>query len=103
MARPHANLGKVYLEQERFTEAVAASHRAIELDPGMERAYYNIGTARLREGKPELAISHYRRAIELRPDLFEAHNNLGNAYQELGLMDKATFQKHSAIFAGLPD
>ena len=89
MARPHANLGKSYLEQGRHADAARVSNRAIELDPTMERAHYNLGTARLQEGKPDLAIAHYRRALELRPDLFEARNNMGNALQELGRLREA--------------
>ena len=97
MARPHANLGKTYLEQGRHEEAVRISYRAIEIDPGMERAYYNLGTAHLHQGKPELAIPHYQRALELRPDLFEARNNIGNAFQELGRLREAVHAYEQAI------
>ena len=89
MARPHANLGKAYLEQGRYREAVEASRRAIQIDPLLERAYYNIGTAYLGQGKHELAIAHYQRALEIQPALFEAQNNLGNAFQEAGRLDEA--------------
>ena len=89
MARPYANLGKAYLEQGRYREAVEASRQAIQIDPLLERAYYNIGTAYLGQGKHELAIAHYQRALEIQPALFEAQNNLGNAYQEAGRLDEA--------------
>ena len=89
MARPYANLGKAYLEQGRFQEAIDSSRQAIQINPRLARAYYNIGTAHLHRNDHELAVAHYRRALEIQPDLFEAQNNLGNTFQELGRLEEA--------------
>ena len=89
MARPHANLGKACLEQDRLEEAIAHSRRALELDPYLEVAHHNIGMAYMRSGQLDVAVAHYRRALELQPGLYQAHNNLGNTYQEQGRFREA--------------
>lgn len=82
MARPWVNLGKAYLNQGRWQEAIAASRRGLALDPNLALAHYNIATAYLEEEKWDAAAAGYRRALEIRPDLVQAHNNLGNVRRE---------------------
>ena len=84
MTRPHINLGKAYLDEERYQEAIDESRRALTISPTLSRAHYNIGTAYLHLRKRESAIASYERALEITPRLMEAHNNLGNAYKQLG-------------------
>ncbi|MEE3258723.1 MAG: tetratricopeptide repeat protein [Candidatus Latescibacterota bacterium] len=106
MGRPHVNLGKALLEKGQLAAAIAASHRALEIDPGLERAHYNIGTAYMREERLELAVAHFRRALEIRPEMLPALNNLGNSYQEQGLWQQAlatyrralAVQEHASIY-----
>ena len=99
MTRPHVNLGKAYLDQERFQEAIEASRRALALSPNLPRAHYNIGTAYLHQLEREKAIASYSAALEINPRLMEAHNNLGNAYKQLGRYDEAItcFQRALSI------
>ena len=109
MARPHVNLGKAYLEAGQYPEAIAASRRALELNPELDRAHYNIGTAYLQQDRLEEAIASYQRALEIRPDLIEAHNNLANAYLEQGYSAEALdeyrraleIQSHPSIYHNL--
>ena len=89
MARPHINLGKAYLEQGRYREAIEVSRRGLDIDPGLARAYYNIGTGYLQLENYELAEAYYQSALERQPDLVQAQNNLGNTYLEQGLPDEA--------------
>ena len=106
MARPHVNLGKALLEKGQLPEAIAASHRALEIDPELERAHYNIGTAYMRGERLELAVAHFRRALVIRPEMLPALNNLGNTYQEQGLWQQAlatyrralAVQEHASIY-----
>ena len=84
MTRPHINLGKAYLDEDRYQEAIDESRRALTISPTLSRAHYNIGTAYLHLRKRESAIASYERALEITPRLMEAHNNLGNAYKQLG-------------------
>lgn len=89
MSRSHMNLGRAYLEQGRYDEAIASSRRALEISPGLDRAHYNIGTAYLSQRQYEPAMASYERALEINPRFLEAVNNLGNAYKEQGLYDEA--------------
>ena len=89
MTRPHINLGKAYLDQDRYQEAIDESRRALSISPTLSRAHYNIGTAYLHQKKRESAIASYERALEITPRLMEAHNNLGNAYKQLGQYPEA--------------
>ncbi|MBI91766.1 MAG: hypothetical protein CME05_00945 [Gemmatimonadaceae bacterium] len=84
MARPHVNLGKAHLEQERFEEAIRFTRRGLDLNPALARGHYNIATAYLHLARHEQAIAGFQRALELDPALLEAWNNLGNVYKEMG-------------------
>ena len=97
MARPYINLGKAYLEQGRYREAIEVSRRGLDIDPGLARAYYNIGTGYLQLENYELAEAYYQSALERQPDLIQAHNNLGNAYLEQGLPDRAEVAYRKAL------
>jgi len=89
MARPYVNLGKAYLEQGRYPEAIETSRKALTIKTKLERAHYNIGTAYLHmELYPE-SIASYDRALEINPNLMEALNNKGNAFKEQGEFSKA--------------
>jgi len=97
MSRSHLNLGKAYLEQERYEEAIASSRRSLAIDPDLDRAHYNIGTAYLSQRQFEAAVASYERALEINPRLMEAVNNLGNAYKEQGLYEAALDQYRQAL------
>ena len=109
MARPRVNLGKAYLAAGQYDQAIAASRRALELNPELDRAHYNIGTAYLQQDRLEEATASYRRALEIRPDLIEAHNNLAYAYLLQGHSAEAlaeywqalSIQPHTSIYDNL--
>jgi tetratricopeptide (TPR) repeat protein len=73
-----ADLGSVYLRQDRLDDAQKALQRALTLDASLPLAQNMMGLASLRKGTVEAAETHLREAIRLQPDLAEAHNNLGN-------------------------
>jgi len=73
-----ADLGNVYLRQDRADDAQKALQHALALDPTLPRANNMMGLAALRTGGVRVAEEHLREAIRLQPDLAEAHNNLGN-------------------------
>lgn len=89
MPRIFVNLGKGYLEEGNYEEAIAASRRALALDPEVPMAHYNIGTSYLHMGRHEEAIASFEAALEADPVMLEALNNLSNAHQHLGEYDRA--------------
>ena len=99
MPRVHVNLGKGYLESERYEEAIVASRRGLALQPQLPLAHYNIGTAYLSLERYEEAIASLELALEGQPRMMEALNNLGNVYQHQGRYDRSveTFRKALAL------
>lgn len=100
MPRVHVNLGKGYLESERYEEAIVASRRGLALDPDISLAHYNIGTAYLSLERYEEAVASFEAALELQPGMMEALNNLGNSYQHQGRYELAidTFREALAAY-----
>ena len=84
MYRVQTNLGKALQLEGRDAEAMAAYHRAIDIDPRHGDAYNNIGILHHRQGRVEEAIAWYLRAVERYPDYEEIYQNLADAYSDLG-------------------
>lgn len=89
MPRVHVNLGKGYLQAERYEEAIAASRRGLELDADIALAHYNIGTSYMSLKRYEEAVASFQAALELQPGMMEALNNLANVYQHQGRYEAA--------------
>ncbi|MDJ0717276.1 MAG: tetratricopeptide repeat protein, partial [Prochloraceae cyanobacterium] len=79
-AESHNNLGKVYLEQGKLEEALAAFERAIELDPQNAESHNNLGKVYLEQGKLEEAVAAFEQALELDSQNAQSHNGLGDVY-----------------------
>ena len=73
-----ADLGNVYLQQQRVDEAMSTLQRALALDSSLPRASNTMGLVMLAKADPDQAERHFREAIRIQPDLAEAHNNLAN-------------------------
>lgn len=65
---------------ERFEEAIAEEHRALELDPLSMIINKNVGTMYYYARRYDQAIEQYRRAIELAPEFARTHFYLAIAY-----------------------
>ena len=68
---------------EKYTEAIAAYNRALEIDPKNIWLWNNRGEAYVKLEEFDLAISDFKTAIELDPDRsFVPWNNLGKLYYQ---------------------
>ena len=65
---PHVALGEIYLDQERFDDAIVQLERARTIDPKEKSAYSHLAVAYRRGGKTEDA----RRILNLLKDLHQA-------------------------------
>jgi tetratricopeptide (TPR) repeat protein len=79
----HYNLGEVYVELSRYSEALPALQEAIRINPKLRSGYYLLGYALVHLGRDDEAIEPTERALELDPKsqvarklLAEAHTNL---------------------------
>ncbi|MFI5303987.1 MAG: tetratricopeptide repeat protein [Nitrospiria bacterium] len=88
-SRVQNNLGKAYLEKERWDRAKDKFAEAISLDPRNQEALNNLGNSYQREARYDLAIKYYQEVLRLNNNNPLGHNDLGVAYQALGKSDLA--------------
>jgi tetratricopeptide (TPR) repeat protein len=87
------DLGRVYYQQNRYSEATAQFQRAIALNPQSHKAYDNLGLATEALGDVPQALRHYLKAIELvhtdHPGYDVVYANLADLMLKLGEYRKA--------------
>jgi len=71
------------------TEAIAAYHKVLEIDPSHAAANINLGTLHYNRQDFGGAERHYRQAIEADPRYALAHFDLGNVLDETGRVPEA--------------
>jgi tetratricopeptide (TPR) repeat protein len=81
----------IALEEEPATqtEAIAAYHKVLEIDPAHAAAHINLGTLYYNRQDFTLAERHYRQAIETDPRYALAYFDLGNVLDETGRVKEA--------------
>ncbi len=83
IAFTYSNRGTTCDSAGKYTEALAAYTKAIELNPTCAVAYFNRGNACDSLGKHRDALAAYTKAIELNPTFVIAYCNRGNACANL--------------------
>lgn len=61
----HFSLGKAYLDNDRFDEAIVSLSRVIELNDGMSKGYQILGDAFNRAGQRERAVETLTRGVSV--------------------------------------
>ena len=97
----HRNLGVIFQEQGKLTEAVEYYNRALmfERDPF---AFNNLGTILKQLDRRDEAIQSYENALNISPDFTEAHYNLGHVLADVGRLEEAVKSYRSALLSS-PD
>jgi tetratricopeptide (TPR) repeat protein len=91
----HYNLGYVLQVHDRkVKDAEREYRRALDIDPGFDKALYSLATIRAAFNDFDEAIALYRRAINANPNFAEAHLNLGLLLMDHG--DKTLGQQEVA-------
>jgi tetratricopeptide (TPR) repeat protein len=100
------NLGRIYLDQGRYQEAVTLYQRALTVTPDEPELYIDLGGVYEQMGEKDRANSEYQRALALyekevgRGEISAVtHNNLGFLYAKAGDLDRArdAFKKAIAM------
>jgi len=92
------NLGRLYVEQERFDEADARFRHALEYEnPERDKAHHNLGRLLERRGRYADAFEQYELALARNPRNADVHNDLGNLLLGEGREAEAEEHYRSAI------
>ncbi|MCL2341950.1 MAG: tetratricopeptide repeat protein [Firmicutes bacterium] len=70
-------LGNLYLEKERFNEALDLYMQALKIYPDKYEIYYNLGIVYTRMNDFEMAKEYYEKAAELNSDFVNSRYRLG--------------------------
>lgn len=79
----HTMIGRVYVEEHRWSDAERAFARAIEIDPHSEAAHDGMAAALLGQNRDEEAAAHALRAVGLLHHFPAGHFRLGVALVRL--------------------
>jgi tetratricopeptide (TPR) repeat protein len=88
-ARPHYNLGKALVAQNRLSEAIDQYFEASRVNPDDPDTQNNIGNVLSKQGKENEASHYFSEALRIEPDHLLANYNLGSALAEQGQTDEA--------------
>lgn len=77
-------LGTIYIESERYEEAIAALRMVIrDKNYGQPKfPYYNMGLALRRQGRLSEAVAAFQRAVAIDPEFYRVYVSLAEIYQE---------------------
>lgn len=86
-----------YEEQFNRVDAIKLYRQIVTLEPKNYHAHINLGVALFYEGEYALAKNHFLEAVALHPDAVVAYYNLACAWMELGHVDVAIKELHTAL------
>jgi len=66
------NIGAWLYNEKKYTEAVAAFEKAVEISPEMATAHRGVASSLVQLDRTSDAVPHFRRYLELRPDAEDA-------------------------------
>ena len=78
----HSRLGRLYLLEQRYDDAVQHLERALSYRPNSASVHANLATALAAREQYDEAILHLRRALELEPDNETLQANLAVLLEE---------------------
>ena len=85
----YVDLGRLYRDQGKFSEAEELFNRAIKLNPRDDGAYVDLGRLYRDQGKFSEAEELFNRAIKLNPRNIGAYVDLGWLYRDQGKFSEA--------------
>ncbi|MCX6132881.1 MAG: protein kinase [Ignavibacteriales bacterium] len=80
----YAALGLAYFHKKSVEDALAASQRAIELDPNNFVGYWILGRIYHTTDRDHEAVELFKKVITLNPDFYTAYGDLKVAYGRIG-------------------
>jgi tetratricopeptide (TPR) repeat protein len=87
-SKQHLVHGYRLYQQKRYSAAIEAFDRSIELNAADPEVYYWRGRALTSQGRFENAAEDFQQAVKIAPDYAEAYDHLGWLFDRLGNLDK---------------
>ena len=84
-------------EDKKYTEAIDAYTKSLELSPDYFYSNFNRGVNNYNAGNYEAAIADYSNAIDIDPEYTSAYRNRGQAYDQLNKTDLALADYSKAL------
>lgn len=75
------NLGTIYFNGRKWTEAERHYRRALEVDPEYALAHFDLANLYDERGDRGKALEHYEAALKIAPNYADAHYNVALLYQ----------------------
>ena len=94
---PSHVLGRIYLAERQYPEALAAFDRALKSKPDFAAAHMERGNVLFATGKDEDALSEFRQALAANPKLVEAEIYSGMIHQKQGRYAEAERAYRAAV------
>jgi tetratricopeptide (TPR) repeat protein len=82
-------LGKIYMSEHRYREAVPLLEKAIQYRPDDKGAYFNLGVSLRELGRREDALAQFRTIIKLQDTNYGAREAAGQLLLKLGRYEEA--------------
>lgn len=101
-AEAYRAAGEVLASQNFHLEAALAFERAVEIEPGLERAWYDLADSARHLGDLTRARDAWRRYLALRPDDLDARFGLAESLRGLGEREKAIEAFETYLGLALP-
>jgi predicted AlkP superfamily phosphohydrolase/phosphomutase/tetratricopeptide (TPR) repeat protein len=95
-------LGRAYLQLERWDDAAAAFQKSLEVEPDNPAAFDGLARVLLERGDPEHAVEKALQAVGLIHFFPEAHFHLGMGLERLGKAREAILAYETALGMGYP-
>jgi len=93
----YVDLGALYVQMGRLSEAQLCFRKAIDNDPDDAYAHVQLGSLLLQQEKGKQALQAFRRALALAPNSAEAHRALAIGLIELGRFGEAELALRGAL------
>ena len=93
----YSTLGDALTARGRPDDALAAYHKALEIQPSDKNARFNLGKALIDCGRFDDAIADFQEILNANPDFAAAHYNLGTALERKKQFDEAIQHFRKAV------
>ena len=92
-----ANIGRFYLKDGRYEQAISEYQKAIGMNPQLVSAYNGLGLAYTMLERYSEAVIAQQKALELQPDLAKAYAGLGLTYFRQNVLESALEHYRHAV------